>query len=477
MSSEPLHRDSAAQASALSVGKQPASSALPRGSWPDVLRRRLLALADALAVIAACVSLGIFAGSTTSQVGLWAAVFAPAWLVLAKLYALYDRDHRSLRHLTVDELPTLFLWASTGTAALALFLHLTPAKSLPISAAARIWVVTGGLSFVLRALARIAWRRLTPPDRTLILGRGSLADATKRKLELFPDIHVRTVAEADADDAGLAVAAASVSEGSIERVILATPAIDEQLIAQLVEICRSAHVKLSVVPPLRGRLGTAATLSHLADLPVVEYNTWDVSRSTMFLKRVLDVTVAAVVLVVALPLLLPLGLLIVLDSRGPVFFAQLRAGRHGAPFRVLKLRTMVENAEELLPALVAIDQLKQPMFKLPRDPRVTRVGRLLRRTSLDELPQLINVLRGEMSLVGPRPEQTELVARYTSEERFRLAVRPGVTGPMQVYGRGRLTFDERLAVERDYIENMSVWRDFRILTLTLPAVLTGRGAF
>src|SRR5204863_4589545 len=133
----------------------------------------------------------------------------------------------------------------------------------------------------------------------------------------------------------------------------------------------------------------------------------------------------------------------------------------------------VANAEDLLEGLVPFEELSEPMFKLPHDPRVTRVGRLLRRTSLDELPQLVNVVRGEMSLVGPRPEQVELVARYSPEERFRLAVRPGLTGPMQVFGRGELSFEERLAVERDYVENISLGRDLLVLALTVGPVLSG----
>ena len=138
---------------------------------------------------------------------------------------------------------------------------------------------------------------------------------------------------------------------------------------------------------------------------------------------------------------------------------------------------MVTNAEERLSEVVSVDDLPAPMFKLVQDPRVTRIGRLLRRTSLDELPQLLNVVKGDMSLVGPRPEQIELVERYRPEHVFRLAVKPGLTGPMQVYGRGELTFDERLAVERDYIENLSLGRDLRILALTLTAVVAGRGAY
>jgi lipopolysaccharide/colanic/teichoic acid biosynthesis glycosyltransferase len=142
-----------------------------------------------------------------------------------------------------------------------------------------------------------------------------------------------------------------------------------------------------------------------------------------------------------------------------------------------KFRTMVRDAEARLGEVVTLGALSEPMFKVRDDPRVTRVGRLLRRTSLDELPQLFNVLMGDMSLVGPRPEQVELVDLYTDEQCFRLAVKPGLTGPMQVYGRGQLTFQERLAVERDYIENLSLGRDVRILAMTLPAVLGGRGAY
>ena len=141
---------------------------------------------------------------------------------------------------------------------------------------------------------------------------------------------------------------------------------------------------------------------------------------------------------------------------------------------MFKFRTMVEGADDRLSEIVDIAELDEPAFKLRDDPRVTSVGRLLRRTSLDELPQLLNVLRAEMSLVGPRPEQVEIVEHYTPEQRFRLTVKPGMTGPMQVYGRGALDFDERLAVERDYIENMSVGRDLRIIALTFAPVLRRR---
>ncbi len=142
-----------------------------------------------------------------------------------------------------------------------------------------------------------------------------------------------------------------------------------------------------------------------------------------------------------------------------------------------KLRTMRNDAEAELDELVDIGDLDEPVFKLRDDPRVTRVGRFLRRFSIDEVPQLINVLVGEMSIVGPRPEQVELVERYSQEDRFRLTVKPGVTGPMQIFGRGELTFQERLAVELDYVDNPSLARDLRIIIHTLPAVFRGTGAF
>jgi lipopolysaccharide/colanic/teichoic acid biosynthesis glycosyltransferase len=199
--------------------------------------------------------------------------------------------------------------------------------------------------------------------------------------------------------------------------------------------------------------------------------------STLGLKRCADVVAAGLALVLTSPIFLLTAVAIRLNSRGPIFYVQQRAGLDGNPFGMLKFRTMVNGAHERLADVVEIDALVDPMFKIRNDPRVTAVGRFLRRWSIDELPQLVNVLRGDMSLVGPRPEQLELVERYRPEHRFRLEARPGMTGPMQVFGRGNLAFDERLAVEREYIENLSLGRDIRILLMTIPAVLSGRGAF
>ena len=196
-----------------------------------------------------------------------------------------------------------------------------------------------------------------------------------------------------------------------------------------------------------------------------------------WIKRAIDVIGALIAIPILAPLMALAAVAIKLDSRGPILFVQQRAGRGGKPFGMFKFRTMVENAEELLEQLVDVDALQEPVFKLQDDPRITRVGHFLRRWSIDELPQLFNVLRGEMSLVGPRPEESRIVARYSEWHQQRLQAKPGITGPMQVNGRGDLPFEERARLEIDYIEHYALWRDVAILFRTVPAVILGQGAY
>ena len=194
-------------------------------------------------------------------------------------------------------------------------------------------------------------------------------------------------------------------------------------------------------------------------------------------KRAMDIVGAVIGLPLSLPLMAVAAVVIKLDSRGPILFEQMRAGQHGKTFKIYKLRTMVANAEELLEDLIDLDELEEPMFKLKDDPRVTNVGRFLRRWSIDELPQLYNVLRGEMSLVGPRPEETRLVERYSQWHRLRLQAKPGITGPVQINGRGDLPLEMRVQLEVEYIDNYSVWKDLVILLKTVPVVVLGNGSY
>jgi lipopolysaccharide/colanic/teichoic acid biosynthesis glycosyltransferase/glycosyltransferase involved in cell wall biosynthesis len=193
-------------------------------------------------------------------------------------------------------------------------------------------------------------------------------------------------------------------------------------------------------------------------------------------KRSLDIVGALLGLTFTLLVGPFLALAIRLNSPGPILFRQERIGQGGRPFTIYKFRSMKAGAEEELSRLIDLDSLPEPAFKLENDPRITPVGRFLRRWSLDELPQFWNVLKGDMSLIGPRPEESQVVARYTDWHRRRLAVKPGITGPMQVHGRGDLPLDKRVKLELDYIENYSLWRDIKILLRTIPAVLRGDGA-
>jgi len=198
-----------------------------------------------------------------------------------------------------------------------------------------------------------------------------------------------------------------------------------------------------------------------------------------FAKRTIDILASLVALFIFSPFLLIACILIRIESPGKAIFSQERIGENGKPFRIYKLRTMVVDAQDKLKQILEQKniQLIQPMFKIQNDPRVTRMGRFLRRWSLDELPQFWNILRGEMSLVGPRPEESWVVAMYNDYQRQRLVMKPGLTGPMQVSGRGDLDFDQRLATELDYINHYTFWIDLQIIWKTIGVIFSGKGAY
>ncbi len=237
------------------------------------------------------------------------------------------------------------------------------------------------------------------------------------------------------------------------------------LVAPLLLVARAAALAAGLILGLFG-LRTQQASRHAA-----------MAWPNQVAKRLVDVVGAAVALVISAPLLAGLVVLLKLDSPGPALFVQERVGENGRHFRMIKLRSMVVDAEEQLHEVLPQSALSGPAFKIPDDPRVTRLGRFMRRWSLDELPQLWNVLRGDMSLVGPRPEEPRIVALYSDWHRQRLAVKPGLTGPMQVSGRGSLSLDERVRLELDYIEHYSLGRDLSILLRSVTAVLSGDGAY
>jgi exopolysaccharide biosynthesis polyprenyl glycosylphosphotransferase len=444
--------------------------------WRDSLRRRTLALADLLAVVIAAV---LFLPSGVAV--LWSITFLPVWILFAKAVGNYDRDHRSIRHLTIDELPQLIAWAALGSLVLTGYLSVTPAGEMSGSVTTQVFLAVGVGVIALRAIVRWSWRGVAPAEQVAVIGSGAEAASTERKLVMARGMKVNLSRTIDPPAPEMTSRERSewfraVTAG-IDRIILAPGQVSDDLIADLRILCREQQVKLTAVSSLRGRARPASRMIEVADMPMLEFDTWDISRSTVAMKRIFDVALSASLLILTAPLFVLIPIAIKLESRGPVFFSQLRAGEWGEPFRMLKFRTMRAGADAQLPKVVRLDELEEPMFKLRDDPRVTRVGRVLRRVSLDELPQLLNVLRGQMSIVGPRPEEIEMVKRYKPEHRFRLAVKPGMTGPMQVNGRANLTFAERLALELNYIENLSLGRDLRLLTLTASAVVRRDGAY
>lgn len=195
------------------------------------------------------------------------------------------------------------------------------------------------------------------------------------------------------------------------------------------------------------------------------------------LKRALDVVVGSVALVLASPILLGTAIAIKLDSPGPVLFKQTRVGKYGQTFPCLKFRSMFVDAEQRKAELMAQNEADGPVFKMKNDPRITRVGRIIRKLSIDELPQLVNVLRGEMSLVGPRPPVPKEVAEYEFDQRRRLDAVPGITGLQQVMGRSDLDFKTWVELDLKYIAEQSFWNDVKILLMTIPAVVLGKGAY
>jgi exopolysaccharide biosynthesis polyprenyl glycosylphosphotransferase len=454
------------------------------------LLRRLLATGDWLALLAAlCVATA--ATSTTDVATLfWATLFSPAWILVIKLHGLYDNDHRRIRHSTIDELPTLLSAGALGTIALDGLLALSPVG--PLSAGSAVVVGVGGLigTVVVRGILRFLWHRFSEVANGIVVGPMDAVGVVARRVATHPETRLRLVGYLTPDDApdgaeigGLkrlgAVGDISriAEEHAVERVIVAEQDIGEVGAEQLIEECKLAGLGLTFLPRHYGLLGPGIELNRLAELPVLDFRFSDPSRSTVTMKRAIDIAGSGLLLALLSPLLAMIALLTLLDSGWPVLFRQRRAGKDGKPFTMVKFRTMVPGADKRLAELVDLKTLEEPAYKIADDPRVTRAGRLLRRTSLDELPQLFNVLRGDMSMVGPRPEEEAVVALYDERQRIRLAVKPGLTGPMQVYGRGDLTFEERLAMERDYLDNLSVTGDLAILLRTPRAIIRGEGAY
>ena len=268
-----------------------------------------------------------------------------------------------------------------------------------------------------------------------------------------------------------------VNDLQVDEIVIALPAASHDQMLRIMDHCQRKGVSFRVVPDLYQLRLNRVDVDNVNGIPLIAVSESKIQGWNLLIKRGLDVVVSVGVLTLLSPLLLVVALAIKLDSAGPVLFRQTRVGRDGQPFTLYKFRSMRRDAEQQLNQLWELNEASGPLFKIRDDPRITRAGRLLRRTSIDEFPQLINVLKGEMSLVGPRPPLPNEVEKYEDWHLRRLEVAPGLTGLWQVSGRSEIPFDEMVMLDIYYIENWSLGMDLSIMLRTVPAVLSGGGAF
>jgi len=267
-----------------------------------------------------------------------------------------------------------------------------------------------------------------------------------------------------------------VARAQFEDEIIVTIPSMRHLVKRAICEARRNNLEIKIVPNLHGAYGRQATLQHMGGIPVMSLHSEPVPVIGRLVKRLLDVVGALFGLVTFSPLLVAIAVLIKCDSRGPVFYHCHRIGKKGKAFIFYKFRTMVVDADALKDSLRHLNEREKVNFKIPNDPRITPVGKVLRKYSLDELPQLWNVLIGNMSLVGPRPHPVDDYKQYALEHLRRLDITPGITGLWQVTARRDPSFEKSMALDVEYIENWSLWMDLSILFKTLPAVVLGEGA-
>jgi exopolysaccharide biosynthesis polyprenyl glycosylphosphotransferase len=455
----------------------------------DSAIRRVLAGADVLAlVLVQLVVLGLVGRAASGEQLLWAAVALPAWVVIFKAYGLYDRDIKRISHTTIDDLPWVFHAMIVGSLLLLLFFRLVPARDLSPNELLAIAGLTTPTVLGLRAFGRRAAGRVLGDERVLLVGEGPHIDAIAHKMRMNPEYRLRPVGVLSGTS-GEATGRAGVPllgqvsddltnvlmEQRIDRVVVSHVDVDEENLLQVVRRCRELSIKCSVLPQIFDAMGPSVEVDDVEGITVLGITPPVLPSSSRLLKRCVDTVGAASLLILFAPLLLPLALAIKLGSPGPVLFRQERVGRRGRRFQLVKFRTMHVDAEALHDELAA--RSRDPNWLLiDDDPRVTRVGKFLRQTSLDELPQLWNVLKGEMSLVGPRPILPSHVEQLNGWRLSRADLTPGLTGLWQVLGRTNIPFDEMIKLDYLYVTNWSLWTDFRLMLRTISVVLRRRGA-
>jgi exopolysaccharide biosynthesis polyprenyl glycosylphosphotransferase len=470
---------------------------MPRG-W---LMRRLLLAADVVGLTTAFLLALAIAPPTAAadRVDVWWEVVLflvslPFWVFLARVHSLYDRDEERSDHSTVDDIFGVFQAVTIGTWSFFAITYLTGLPHATVGRLVVFWLTAIVLVPLLRAVIRVVGRRHPAyVQNVIIVGSGEVARQLDSKIRQHPEYRLNVVGFVDRDGGSSLNGAGPldligttddlpqlVRAHSAHRVVIAFSSDSDEQTLDAIRELQDSNVQIDIVPRLFEVLGTNAQLHTIEGVPLVGLPTPRLSDSSRFLKRSLDLIGAIAGLIVLAPLFAITALCIKLDSRGPVFFRQVRMGAGEQTFRVFKFRTMVDHAETLKAEVAHLNMHVDDdprMFKVPNDPRVTRVGSFLRRSRLDELPQLFNVIRGEMSLVGPRPlilDEDQYVVRWA---RRRLKLKPGMTGLWQVLGASDIPFDEMTKLDYLYVTNWSLREDLKLILLTLPALARARAAY
>jgi exopolysaccharide biosynthesis polyprenyl glycosylphosphotransferase len=337
-----------------------------------------------------------------------------------------------------------------------------------------VWVKEEVLRFVLRSrMAKAQYKRRiviagTPSEIARL--RGMVANHAANSLEVAAEFNLPEAAPAQLIEL--------LHEHSISGVLVSTRHIQLERVESVIQLCETEGVEAWLVADFFATQIARASFDEMFGSPLLVFRTTPETSWQMLAKLLLDFIGALALLIVTSPIMLACALLIKLTTPGPVFFRQQRSGLSGSPFTIFKFRTMATNAEQFKHELAAMNEMTGPVFKITNDPRITPLGKILRKYSLDELPQLFNILRGEMSLVGPRPLPVDEVKRFNDlAHRRRLSVKPGLTCLWQVQGRNKISdFKEWVRLDLEYIDNWSIWLDLAILIRTVPAVFRGTGA-
>jgi exopolysaccharide biosynthesis polyprenyl glycosylphosphotransferase len=472
-----------------------ASAVRMRRGW---LVRRMLVLADLVGLTVAFL-LATFAidqpgrtDAVASQIEILVFLLSlPAWVVVAKLYGLYDFDEERTDHSTADDLVGVLHLVTVGSWLFFAFAAVTHRADPGFARLLGFWLFAIVAITASRAIARgIARKHLAYVQNTIIVGAGDVGQLIAKKLRQHPEYGLNIVGFVDGDPkertenlndiallGGLEQLPQMVQILDVERVIVAFSNDSHEDMLHLIRSLKDLDIQIDLVPRFFEVIGTNVGIHTAEGLPLIGLPALRLSRSSLFMKRTMDLALSLTGLVLLTPLLLAVAVWIKLDSRGPVFFRQLRMGSEDQTFEILKFRTMSADADERKHEYAALNKHVDGdprMFKIPNDPRVTRSGKVLRRFSIDELPQLINVVRGQMSLVGPRPLILEEDLHVVDWRRQRLNLKPGITGLWQVLGRDDIGFEEMVRLDYVYVTTWSIFNDLKLILRTIPALYRAR---